>query len=60
MKVHLIKWKPIEHFSEVHARSKVSFERFKEIIKNVDWESINDVKQTFAAADLINNDRILI
>lgn len=59
MKVHLIKWKSIEEFVVGHARSKVSFERFKESVKCADWESINDVQQTFGSADLINNDRIV-
>lgn len=60
MKVHLIKWKSIEDFFAVNARSKVSFERFKETIKHAaDWESINDVKQTFGTADPIGNDRIV-
>lgn len=44
-------------FFRVHARSKVSFERFNEIIKNADWESIHNVNRTFGAADLIKNDR---
>ncbi|MEX0811179.1 MAG: type II toxin-antitoxin system HigB family toxin [Chitinophagales bacterium] len=59
MKVHLIKWKSVEGFILNHARSKVSFEGFKESIKQADWNSINDVQQTFASADLISNNRIV-
>lgn len=59
MKVHLIKWKSVEDFIAGHARSKVSFERFKESVKSADWGSINDVQQTFGSADLINNNPIV-
>ncbi len=59
MKVHVIKWKSIEQFVLDHARSKVSFEKFKESINRADWESIKDVQNTFGAADLIGNNRIV-
>ncbi len=59
MKVHIIKWKSIEEFVFEHARSKVSFEKFRASIKKVDWKSINDVQETFGTADLISNDRMV-
>lgn len=59
MKVHLIKWRSIEEFIYKNARSKVSFERFKESIKNADWDSIHDLQQTFGSADLIGNNRVV-
>jgi len=59
MKVHVIKWKSVEEFVFKHARSKVSFQKFREIIKKADWESINDVQETFGTADLISNNRIV-
>ncbi len=59
MKVHIIKWKSVEEFVFQHARSKVSFQKFRESIKKADWESINDVQETFGSADLIGNDRIV-
>jgi len=59
MKVHLIKWKSIDEFVVKHARSKVSFEGFKEGIKRADWNSINDVHQTFGSADMIDNSRLV-
>lgn len=59
MRVHLIKWKSIELFAEKHARSKVSIEKFKGSIKSADWEVINDIKETFGSADIIENNRII-
>lgn len=32
---------------------------FKESIKGANWEVINDIKQTFGSADIIENDRIV-
>ena len=46
MRVHLIKWKSVDEFIVKHARSKISFEGFKEGIKHADWNSINDIQQT--------------
>ena len=54
MRVHLIKWKSVDAFVVKHARSKTSFEGFKEGIKCADWNSVNDVQQTFGSADVIN------
>ena len=59
MRVHVIKWKSVEEFVTKHARSKVSFESFKEKIKHSDWNSINDIQSTFKSADMIKNDRIV-
>jgi len=59
MRVHLIKWKSVEDFVSAHARSKVSFEIFKEKVKHADWESINDIQNTFNSADTLKNNRIV-
>lgn len=59
MKVHLIKWRSIDEFVVKHARSKTSFEKFKETVKSADWHTINDLQQTFGAADIIDNERIV-
>jgi len=59
MKVHLIKWRSVDEFVVKHARSKVSFERYKESIKRSDWNSINDVLKTFGSADVISNNRFV-
>jgi mRNA interferase HigB len=59
MRVHLIKWKSIDDYISVHARSKVSFEVFKEKIKHANWKTINDIHNTFGSADIIKNNRIV-
>ena len=59
MRVHLIKWKSMETFVREHARSKVSCEVFKEKIKHADWESVNDIQNTFSSADILKNNRIV-
>lgn len=60
MKVHLVKWKSIENFIVDNARSKASFERFKTAAKGANWESANDLQDTFGSADLINNDQVVL
>ncbi len=59
MKVHIIKWRSIESFVVNNARSRASFEKFKEAVKAADWESIHDVKKTFGSADVIDNNRLV-
>jgi mRNA interferase HigB len=59
MRVHLIKWRTVDVFVVKHARSRVSFEGFKGAIKRADWNSINDVQQTFGSADMIDNNRLV-
>jgi len=59
MKVHLIKWKSIEKYVLRNARAGVSFDRFRECIKMADWETINDIRETFGSADIIENERIV-
>ena len=59
MRIHLIKWMSIDEFAVKHARSKISFEMFKEGIKRADWKSINDVRRTFGSADMIDNNRLV-
>jgi mRNA interferase HigB len=59
MKLHLSNGNQIDEFILKHARSKSSFERFREVVKNADWNSVNDLKQTFGAADVIDNNRVV-
>jgi mRNA interferase HigB len=59
MRIHLIKWISIDEFVVKHARSKISFEKFKEEIKHADWNSINDVQKTFGSVDMIKNKRLV-
>ena len=53
MKVHLIKQQTIENFVASHASAKRSFEFWLTGIKYADWETPNDIQQTFGTADLL-------
>ncbi|RZJ99300.1 MAG: type II toxin-antitoxin system HigB family toxin [Flavobacterium sp.] len=55
MKVHLIKKQSIEEYSVRHARSWTPFNNWITAVKFADWESPEDIKQTFGAADLLGN-----
>ena len=59
MRVHLVKWRSIQDYALGHARSQTSFQRFYQELKHADWNTMNDIKNTFGSADLIKNDRIV-
>lgn len=51
----LTKWKSCSKARSIGG----SVEKFKECIKSADWHVINDVKQTFDSANVIENDWIV-
>jgi mRNA interferase HigB len=53
MKVHLIKKRAIETYILNHPASKQFFTRWLTAIKYSDWAKPDDIKYTFASADLI-------
>jgi len=53
MKVHLIRKETVEDFVKKHARSRVSFAEWQSALKSADWETAEDIKDTFGAADLL-------
>ena len=55
MKVHLIKKKSIEDFISIHARSKRPFSIWLTALKFSDWETTQDILQTFGSADILGN-----
>ncbi len=55
MKVHLIKEKTIRTYIEKHKGSKSAFEQWLSKIYLSDWNSPNDITQTFDTADLLGN-----
>ena len=61
MRIHLIKKQTIEDYCLSHARSKVSFGHWLEILKGVDWSRPGDIKKTFASSDLLgkSSDRVV-
>lgn len=61
MKVHLIKRQTIEEYEKHNARSRSSFGLWKSTIKGVDWNSPENILETFGSADLLGNgtDRVV-
>lgn len=55
MKVHLIKKQTIEKYAADNARSRTSFNFWLLVIKGVDWNTPDDISQTFNSADLLGN-----
>ena len=61
MRVHLIKRRPIEDFTEKHSLSKNAFNIWLSLIKSADWVIPGDIQATFGSADLLGNgyDRVV-
>lgn len=55
MKVHLIKVQSIAFFVKENAPSKKAFETWIAIIKRANWNSPQDIINTFNTADILGN-----
>lgn len=53
MRVRLIKKKTIAKFNLKNANSRPSFDHWVIKLKGADWQTTNDIKKTYAAADLL-------
>lgn len=53
MRVHLIKKQTIQNYVDDHAPGKSSFENWVTTVKYADWETPEDLWQTFGSADLL-------
>ena len=53
MKVHLIKKRSIEEYVAKRPSAAKAFKNWSGIIKNADWERPEDIKRTFARADIL-------
>ena len=53
MRIHLIKEKTIRDFVSKHSSGKNSFDDWLAKIKEADWNLPDDMKKTFATADLL-------
>lgn len=53
MKVHLIKEKTVNQYVRKHMNLQVAFNNWLNFITEADWENVNDMKETFNSADLI-------
>ena|SRR5271157_2436882 len=61
MRVHLIKKQTIQDFFDSHAAARRSFENWITTIKYSDWNTPEDIQQTFSTADLLGDgsDRVV-
>lgn len=60
MKVKLVKRKAIDDYMLNHARSRSSFEKFIRQIKFADWESLEDISNTFNNISIVcDGERII-
>ena len=61
MKIHLIRKETIESFVTANARSRSSFTIWLTATKHADWDTPDDILQTFGSADLLGNgsDRVV-
>jgi mRNA interferase HigB len=55
MKTHLIKERTIQDYMKLHASSKPSFVAWIQLVKNANWNNLNDIKKTFSSASLLGN-----
>ncbi len=46
-------------FWEIHAETEQYLKTWYETVKNADWKTLNDVKQTYANASILKNNRIV-
>lgn len=53
MKVHLIKAKTVRKFAKDHAASINSLEKWIDIVKSADWDSPENMKQSFTIIDIL-------
>ena len=61
MKVHLIKKATIENYSSHHAGSRIALGLWQSVLKGADWNTSQDITDTFSHADLLGNgsDRVV-
>jgi len=53
MKIRLVKKKTIAKYQNANASSRNSFDQWIDKLKNANWDTINDIKETYGSADQI-------
>jgi mRNA interferase HigB len=53
MRIHLIKKQTIQNYVDDHASGKSSFENWVTSVKYADWETPENIRQTFGSADFL-------
>ena len=59
MKIRLIREDTIKEFIKDNAGSRAAFTGWLNSLDSADWNTINDIGQTFNSADVIDNNRIV-
>jgi mRNA interferase HigB len=47
----------INNFAQKHPLSKAALNNWYQIVKEVEWENFNEVRNTFGSVDAVGNDR---
>lgn len=55
MRVHLIKEKTVKKYAEANAQSRISLNRWLDVIKTADWIKASDIIVTFGTSDLLGD-----
>ena len=53
MKIRLVKKKTIAKYQNANASSRSSFDQWIDKLKNANWDTTNDIKETYGSADQI-------
>ena len=53
MKIRLVKKKTIAKYQNANASSRNSLDQWIDKLKNANWDTINDIKETYGTADQI-------
>jgi mRNA interferase HigB len=56
--VHVISKKKLREFWDAHPRAQSPLEAWYQVIKNAEWESFAEVRQTFNTADQVGRFRV--
>ena len=59
MKIRLIREDTIKEFMKDNTGSRATFTGWLNSLNSADWNTINDIKQTFNSADFIGKNRIV-
>jgi len=59
MKVRLVTINTVRNYRIRNAGSRAAFATWLTALNNADWETLNDVKETYNSADIIGENRIV-
>ena len=53
--MHIISYKKIREYSEIHPRAETSFNHWHRMVKNEDFKDLSEIKNLFSSADQVGN-----